>query len=312
MIDAHTRARSKDDRSTIRRLLFVADAAVADVGELPQDVRSVIDAAADIFVLTPTLPGRLAWLADDVDGFRHMADERLDVVLGHLRSIDAHVTGMSIRGSLLTFIADAVDAFGPDHILVALRAAEHANWQEHNLIAHIEERFGLPVTTYPVDVSGHTSHAHGRLLLCYDGSADAQHAIRCAGELLAGREALVVSVWQPTPVPSSLGFAGEATGLVNFVQLDRAAAEEGGRIAEEGARLAREAGLAAEPLAVEAAAPVWKMIIDIAGAEDATTIVMGSRGLTGVRAMLLGSVSSAVVHHADRPALIIREPVRDG
>jgi nucleotide-binding universal stress UspA family protein len=296
----------------IRRLLFVADAAVADVDELPQHVRSVIDAAGDIFVLTPTLPGRLAWLADDVDGFRHMADERLDVVLGHLRSIDAHVTGVALRGSLLTVIADAVDTFRPDHILVALRSAEHANWQEHNLVAHIEKRFGLPVTTYPVDVHGHTSHAHGRLLLCYDGSADARHAIRCAGELFAGREALVVSVWQPTPVPSSLGFAGEAAGLIDLVQVDRAAAEEGGRIAEEGARLARQAGLAAEPRAVKATEPVWKMIVDIAGGEDAAAIVMGSRGLTGVRAMLLGSVSSAVVHHADRPALIIREPDRDG
>lgn len=34
--------------------------------------------------------------------------------------------------------------------------------------------------------------------------------------------------------------------------------------------------------------------------------VMGSRGLTGVRSMLLGSVSNAVVHHAHRPTLIIR------
>ena len=31
--------------------------------------------------VTPTLPGRLAWLADDVDRFRHIADERLDTVL---------------------------------------------------------------------------------------------------------------------------------------------------------------------------------------------------------------------------------------
>jgi hypothetical protein len=83
------------DRSPIERLLFVADAAVADVDELPQHVRSVIDAAADIFVLTPTLPGRLAWLADDVDGFRHMADERLDAVLGHLRSAPITRTGRS-------------------------------------------------------------------------------------------------------------------------------------------------------------------------------------------------------------------------
>ena len=36
---------------------------------------------------------------------------------------------------------------------------------------------------------------------------------------------------------------------------------------------------------------------------------MGSRGLTGLRSMLLGSVSSAVVHHADRPTLVIRQPV---
>lgn len=292
----------------IARLLFVADAAVADVAELPPGVRSVIDAAADVCVLTPALPGRLAWLADDVDGFRHLADERLDLVLGHMRSIDAHATGLTRRGSLLTVIADAVDAFEPDHILVALRSREHANWQEHDVIAQIEQRFGLPVTTYAVDVDGHASQARGRVLLCYDGSAGARHAIRCAGQLFGGREALVVSVWQPTPVPSSLGFAGEAAGLASFVELDRAAAEDGARVAAEGARLANEAGLRAEPFAVEAAGPVWKLIVDIAGCENAATIVMGSRGLTGLRAMLLGSVSSAVVHHADRPTLIIREP----
>ena len=54
----------------IPRLLFVADAAVADVDELPPAVRAVIDAAGEVYVVTPTLPGRLAWLADDIDGFR--------------------------------------------------------------------------------------------------------------------------------------------------------------------------------------------------------------------------------------------------
>jgi hypothetical protein len=37
-------------------------------------------------------------------------------------------------------------------------------------------------------------------------------------------------------------------------------------------------------------------------------IVMGSRGLTGVRSMLLGSVSNAVVHHTERPTLVIHRP----
>src|SRR5829696_213869 len=128
-----------DTAPAIRRLLFVADAAVADVDELQRSVRAVIAAAANVYVVTPTLPGRLAWLADDVDRFRHIADERLDTVLGHMRSIDAHVSGAAIRGSVLTVIADAVEELKPDHILIALRSSEHANWQERKLIAHIEE-----------------------------------------------------------------------------------------------------------------------------------------------------------------------------
>src|SRR6188472_3258904 len=76
----------------IQRLLFVADAAVADAGQLLPPVRSVIDAAAEVYVLTPTLPGRLAWLADEVDRCRHVADERLDTVLGHLHSLGAHAS----------------------------------------------------------------------------------------------------------------------------------------------------------------------------------------------------------------------------
>ena len=120
-----------DRRAAIQRLLFVADAAVADVDDLPAAVRTVIATAAEVYVVTPTLPGRLAWLADDVDRHRHIADERLDIVLGHMHSIDAHVDGVARRGSVLTVIADAVAEFQPDHILIALRSSEHANWQEH-------------------------------------------------------------------------------------------------------------------------------------------------------------------------------------
>jgi nucleotide-binding universal stress UspA family protein len=299
----------RDSGKAIQRLLFVADAAVADVDDLPSAVRTVIDAAAAVYVVTPTLPGRLAWLADEVDRFRHIADERLDTVLGHMHSIDAQVSGAAIRGSVLTVIADAVAEFQPEHMLIALRSSEHANWQERKLIAHIEERFGLPLTTYAVDLEGHTSCADGRLILCYDGSSDARHAIQRAGALFAGRPALVVTVWQPTAAPGALGFAGETAGLVDLFQLDRAAAEAGGRVADEGARIAHEAGLLAEPVAVRASGPVRKTIVEIADRNKAATIVMGSRGLTGLRAMLLGSVSSAVVHYADRPTLIVRQAV---
>jgi nucleotide-binding universal stress UspA family protein len=299
---------SNAPQQPVERLLFIADAAVADMDELPAAVRTLIGAASDLYVVTPTLPGRLAWLADDVDRFRHIADERLDTVLDHMREIGAHATGVASRGSVLRVIADAVEEFAPDHILIALRDAEHANWQERKLIAHVEERFGLPVTTYAVDPRGHTSTSEGPLILCYDGSTGAAHAIQQAGALFTGDRALVVTAWRSVPIPGSLGMGGEAAPMVNNVELDRAAAERGGRLADEGARIAQAAGLQAEPLAVKAPGAIWETIVDLANRHDAATIVMGSRGVTGLRAMLLGSVSSAVVHHADRPTLIVRNP----
>jgi nucleotide-binding universal stress UspA family protein len=97
--------------------------------------------------------------------------------------------------------------------------------------------------------------------------------------------------------------------MVNSIELDRAAAEDAALVANEGVRIAQDAGLDAEPVAIEASGPVWKAIVDMADCHHVAMIVMGSRGLTGVRSMLLGSVSSAVVQHADWPTLIIRQSV---
>ncbi|HEV7175645.1 MAG TPA: hypothetical protein VGN29_09140 [Solirubrobacteraceae bacterium] len=45
----------------------------------------------------------------------------------------------------MTVIADGVETFRPDHILLALHSSAHANWQEHGLVEHVKQRFGLPV-----------------------------------------------------------------------------------------------------------------------------------------------------------------------
>jgi hypothetical protein len=141
------------------RLLVVADAAIADVGELLPLVRSVIDDAGELYVVTPTLPGRLDWLASQTNPARHAANERLDRVLGQLRSIGAHANGHTGDEDILTAFADAVAEFRPDHILIALRSAAHANWQERGLIARVRERFDRPLTTFSLDEQGHISTA---------------------------------------------------------------------------------------------------------------------------------------------------------
>jgi nucleotide-binding universal stress UspA family protein len=62
----------------------------------------------------------------------------------------------------------------------------------------------------------------------------------------------------------------------------------------------------------ELSAPTWEGIVDLADEIDAAVIVIGSRGLTGVRERLEGSVSHEVAEHARRPVLVVppNEPPR--
>jgi nucleotide-binding universal stress UspA family protein len=205
-------------------------------------------------------------------------------------------------------IGDAVAEFKPDHIVLALRSSEHANWQERMLIEHVEKRFDLPLTTFAVDLRGQASPADGPLLLCYDGSEDAKRAVEAAGTLFAGQRALVLTAWRPAVALRNFSWWAATARAAGLAEPDQASAEAGGRLAEEGARLASEVGLRAEPVAVVATGPVSMTIGEVADRHDAEVIVMGSRGLTGLRSMVLGSVSSAVARHADRPTLIIRRP----
>jgi hypothetical protein len=118
-------------------------------------VRALIDAAGELYVVTPSLPGRASWIADDVDDPRHVAEERLVAVLHNMRSIGARVSGRRGDDSVLTAVGDAVTEFQPNHILLALRSHEHASWQEKGLIEEIRDRFNLPLTAYAVDSQGH-------------------------------------------------------------------------------------------------------------------------------------------------------------
>jgi nucleotide-binding universal stress UspA family protein len=49
-----------------------------------------------------------------------------------------------------------------------------------------------------------------------------------------------------------------------------------------------------------------KAVLELARSRNVDLIVVGSRGLGVVKGSLLGSVSSAIVHHADRPVLVAR------
>src|SRR3712207_1128607 len=141
------------------RLLIVTGAAVADVGELPTTVRSLIEAASEILVVTPVLPGRLEWIASDTDRVRHEADDRLRTVMRHVEELapEREVAGVVGDETPLSAFADAVRRFGPDHILVALRASDHSAWQERGLVERVREAFNVPLTVFEIDRAGRMS-----------------------------------------------------------------------------------------------------------------------------------------------------------
>src|SRR4051812_43613957 len=139
------------------RLMIVTGAAAADPAELPALVRSLIQSASEILVVTPTLPGRLEWLASATDRVRHEADERLRTVLAQVEALAPQSPAVGAVGdeTPLSAFADAVRRFRPDHILIALRASDHSAWQERQLTDRVREGFHIPLTIFEIDRSGH-------------------------------------------------------------------------------------------------------------------------------------------------------------
>jgi nucleotide-binding universal stress UspA family protein len=153
--------------------------------------------------------------------------------------------------------------------------------------------------------AGPPTLASGPVIFAYDGSELSKLAIdEAARQLGTGRDALVVTVWQPFEV----GFVPVA-GL----QLNAEQATEVRRAAEltaaEGASLAEQAGFRARSAAIQSA-PAWKGIVNVAEDHDCSLIVLGSHGRTGLAGALLGSVAEAVAAHSPRSVLIShrREP----
>jgi hypothetical protein len=138
------------------RLLIATGEAAADVDELPPLIRTLIQSASEILVIMPILVSRLRWLASDTDRARYEADERLGVVLGHLEALAPEADTKAQIGdeTPLTAFEDAIRAFRPDHILIALRSADHDAWQERGLIDALRSVFHIPMTVFEIDQAG--------------------------------------------------------------------------------------------------------------------------------------------------------------
>jgi nucleotide-binding universal stress UspA family protein len=154
------------------------------------------------------------------------------------------------------------------------------------------------------DAGGFSGHRGYRILLATDGSKDAELAANAALDLSKKLDSELHVVYvEPMPERHSapMRFAVDLPPeVVRSVEqeanakleklLEKLRQEEGAEVGEAHARV----GLPAAE------------ILALAEELGVGLIVMGSRGLGGIRRALLGSVSDSVVRHAHCPVMVVR------
>jgi nucleotide-binding universal stress UspA family protein len=158
-----------------------------------------------------------------------------------------------------------------------------------------------------------SSEDDGVILICYDGSADSVAAIDRVAELMPGAQATVLTIWEPfvdAMVRSgSLGMGfGWTSPSADDGKVDEASQAAAVKNAAEGALRASTAGLLAQPRNASRHGGIGDVILGVAADVDAELVVLGTRGLGGMKSFLLGSVSHAVVQQADRAVLVVPSP----
>ena len=142
-----------------------------------------------------------------------------------------------------------------------------------------------------------------KIVVAFDGSPDSAKAAEVGSELTTkfGAELVVVHVYS-SPLVIYTGAGGIAP---DFAGLEEAAKDGGKKVLDNGVRMAREHGVRARGELLESGSIV-QALVEYSANEKADLIVVGTRGMTGFKKLLLGSVSSGLVSHAHCPVLVVR------
>lgn len=138
-----------------------------------------------------------------------------------------------------------------------------------------------------------------RILLATDGSEDADLALGAAVELAnsTGSELHLVTVALGYP-----DYAEEAPEVAEQIRSDAKVTLE-----EQAKNVEKAGGKVAEQHLQVAERDRPQQIVQVAEDIEAGLIIMGSRGLRGLKRMLMGSVSDSVVRHAHCPVMVMRQ-----
>jgi nucleotide-binding universal stress UspA family protein len=154
----------------------------------------------------------------------------------------------------------------------------------------------------------------GKILLATDGSASARLAVDHLGatRYLAGHRVDVISVGPVVHGVTAFWYQAPA-------MIESTARVQADHVAEARHETESRAASVAQELRLEGVDAHWTIsvgdpaqeIIEAAAHMGCDLIVLGSRGLTGLDRIFLGSVARNVLLHTRASVLIVREPVRE-
>lgn len=142
-----------------------------------------------------------------------------------------------------------------------------------------------------------------KLLVALDGSDRARGVLAAAGALAGRLDARLILV-RATSIAGELPVEAYAS---DPEEVERVLAERAMADLEALAGGVLKPGLVASIRAQPG--PAWRVIEDVARAEDADMIVIGAHGY-GTFERMLGTVAAKVVDHADRPVFVVRAAER--
>ncbi len=135
-----------------------------------------------------------------------------------------------------------------------------------------------------------------------DGSETAELAVRHAAQLAQafGARLTIVTAFLADPEEEARRLQ-EAPPDIRWAITDATSADERAR---HGREIAREVGVNDVSIRVDSGDPAT-LLIDAADETDGDVIVVGSKGMTGAKRFILGSVPNKVSHHAPCDVIIV-------
>jgi nucleotide-binding universal stress UspA family protein len=146
----------------------------------------------------------------------------------------------------------------------------------------------------------------GKIIVAFDGSKDSVKAVDfgCSLAEKYGSTLIIAHVYSPSLPPYS-GAVSMPIPEAEFEGIEELSKERARGVLLDGIKHAEAHGVRAKGELLEASSTV-QAIVEFATSEKADLIIVGTRGMTGFKKLILGSVSSGLVGHSECPVLVVR------